>query len=532
MSPTASARDTPLTLTYELAELPSSQHRAGLAGLVLMCRWLANQAKPSQPYLCQIQEIDADHLVLRLDRAGLRVLFDEVYGANKIERPHRTRLSGKPPIREEPRIETDKKTGKSKKSTAYIYEHTEPKGAYLADWDDRGPWTKLWRDMLWNTIRGKPTTRTPFHKRAHGEPTSDADKLYKDLCRIDKAVDLPSTYFLGAQEKTAENVCFRDLARYQFLLHFWPFVASVYVPSVVENDGKRKYIGYAIAVPDVADLEEFCAELPEAMGERTSQLAGYIPAQARVDLALESALDLLSRLLSRLRLRGRHQLDLVQGVEVFHLEKKGNNIHLLGTARIDIEEAQIDHYIRIRNAYRDSHFRRQRLLNLVEHRRWYANFDRLFATTPWMQTITSREFRSDAKNAFTAHENTTNEANTMSEKDPNPDNLESLIYHVIGVYLGAKLDNKYQLKWKAIKESGDSKKKSEYNEKRLKLAKDAFLAIRSRTGSDFIDYFSGTLFSEPQRSLNEAAYAVLARALIEQPDKIRTLTLLALSAQS
>ena len=29
-----------LELDYQLAELPSSQHRAGLAGLVLMVRWL------------------------------------------------------------------------------------------------------------------------------------------------------------------------------------------------------------------------------------------------------------------------------------------------------------------------------------------------------------------------------------------------------------------------------------------------------------------------------------------------------------
>ena len=32
-----------LELDYNLAELPSSQHRAGLAGLVLMVQWLKRQ---------------------------------------------------------------------------------------------------------------------------------------------------------------------------------------------------------------------------------------------------------------------------------------------------------------------------------------------------------------------------------------------------------------------------------------------------------------------------------------------------------
>lgn len=34
-----------LHLDYRLVELPSSQHRAGLAGLVLMLNWLKQQGK-------------------------------------------------------------------------------------------------------------------------------------------------------------------------------------------------------------------------------------------------------------------------------------------------------------------------------------------------------------------------------------------------------------------------------------------------------------------------------------------------------
>lgn len=514
-----------LVLEYDLGGLPSSQHRAGLAGLVLMCRWLTGQARNYLRGTCVIEDLTAHRLVLRLDRDGLASLFDQAYGAAREERAYPKPFKNKEPLYQRTRTEVNEKTGKSKEVTEYYYPAIVPAGAYLADWDDKGPWTKLWRDMLWSILRGVPATRVPFEVRANGEPTTEADDTFAELARADRVVELPSTYFLGAQARTAENVPFCDLARNQFLLHFWPFVAPIYVPAVIDNEGKRTFRGYAIAVPDVADLEQFCDELPDAMRRRTLELAGYVPAQAVVDVAVESALDLLARLRERLRERGTHQLDLVQGVDVFHVEKDGNVIRLLGSARIDVQPSMIERYQALRAAYRDSRFRRQRLLNLVEQERrgWYADFDRLFATTPWAQTMGSSWFRRDARSALTEIEI------AMSQQASNETALESLLYRIVGTYLGAKLSSKYQLEWKNVE--NDEAKKKDYHDKREKLARDAFLAIRSRTDSDFIDYFSGTLFSEPQH-LDEARYAVLARALIEQTEQVRTLTLLALSARA
>jgi CRISPR-associated protein Cmx8 len=519
---TKTAQPGELVLEYDLVGLPSSQHRAGLAGLVLMCRWLAGQARKDLRGTCAIEKLTPHGLALRLDRDGLASLLDQVYSAAAEERAYPRPFKNKAPLYERTRIETSEKTGKSKEVTDYYYSVIVPGGAYLADWDNDGPWTKLWRDMLWNIQRGVPATRAPFEARATRAPTTEADDTFAELARADTVVDLPSTYFLGAQARTAENVPFRDLARYQFLLHFWPFIAPIYVPVVIDNEGKRTFRGYAIAVPDVADLELFCEELPDAMRGRTAELAGYVPAQAVVDVAVESALDLLVRLGERLRQRGTHQLDLVQGIDVFHVDKEGNNVRLLGSARIDVQPSMVEEYQTLREAYRDSRFRRQRLLNLVERRDWYAGFDRLFATTPWKQTMESPWFRRDARSALTEIET------AMSQQEPNEITLESLIYRIVGTYLSARLNSKYGLEWKKV-ENDDVKK--DYQEKREKLARDAFLAIRSRTDSDFVAYFSGTLFSEPQH-LDEARYAVLARALIEQTDQVRTLTLLALSARA
>ncbi|WP_428261139.1 type I-MYXAN CRISPR-associated protein Cmx8 [Haliangium sp.] len=525
---TAGAIGDALVLDYDLADLPSSQHRAGLSGLVLMCRWLERQPSDQARGTCVIERLDARSLRLRVDEVGVGALFDQVYAAAIDERSYPKPFKGKEPLYTKTRTETNPKTGKSKEITEYYYGVVVPRGAFLADWEDdgKGPWTKLWRDMLWNILRGVPATRAPFQARAEGAPSTDGVKTFAQLGRPDAALDLPSTYYLGAQAKTAENVPFRDLARHQFLLHFWPFVAQIYVPTEIDNEGKRSFRGYAVAVPDVADLETFCDELPPAMRGRSAEISAYVPAQAVVDLAVESALDFMGRLSERLRSGQQHRIDLndlVYGVDVFHVAKDGNNVRVLGNDRVDVEETMIDRYRQVSSAYGDSRFRRTRLLNLFAGRPWYAGFDRVFATTPWKQTIAAPWFGRDVRTAFDKE----NPA-PMTTEDSAPQSLETLLYQIVRRYLAARMSSKHQLDWKQVE--GQAHAEEDYRKKKKKLAKDAFLAIRSRTGEDFVDYFAGSLMSEPQR-LDEARYAALAQALTHKPGTVRTLTLLALSAQ-
>jgi CRISPR-associated protein Cmx8 len=107
--------------------------------------------------------------------------------------------------------------------------------------------------------------------------------------------------------------------------------------------------------------------------------------------------------------------------------------------------------------------------------------------------------------------------------------IESLVLKIVSAYLSSRLASKYDLAWKDVKEGTDDK--GQYNEKRSKLAREAFLATRARTGADFIDYFVSTLCSVPQR-MTEEAFLDLSRQLHQNTDHVRTLTLLALSARS
>lgn len=536
-----------LTLEYRLAELPSSQHRAGLAGLVMMIRWLERQGIPEEA-ICTLESLDEDFVRVVLSQAGVRMLFDEAYAAAREEQPFpalRTKGKGDdkqivPPLEEREVEKTDPKTGKTKLQKMYVYPVVVPRGSFLMDLDptyqdEQGDWIKLWRDMLWNVPRGVPTTRNPYEKRSEGTFTEDADKAWTELLQPSEfPVDLPSTYYLGAQANNAENVPFKDRARYQFLLHFWPFTAQIYVPAVLDGDGNREFKGYALAIPDVGQLESFCDELPVVLRNRGQERSGYRPRDAVVSLAAEGALDIYQRLKERLIVRegALRTSDLLLGVDVLHLEKQGNNVRLLSSTRLEPEDRMVDEYAVLRKVLWNPLFARQRLINLVNNRPWYAGFDSLLSTTSDKLTIRSDTFRHDARNAF-QHEGIMTESTIL---DPEPTGVptstpghESLVYRLVSIYLSRKLQGKYDLTWEKCK--GNPSREKEYREKKEKLAREAFLALRGRTDSDFVQYFVSTLCSVPQ-ALGEPAFVSLARALDRETDKIRTLTMLALSAQS
>ena len=105
--------------------------------------------------------------------------------------------------------------------------------------------------------------------------------------------------------------------------------------------------------------------------------------------------------------------------------------------------------------------------------------------------------------------------------------LEPLILQLVRGYVSRKVKNRTGLEWESSKEHEPSKKS--YSEARERIAREAFLAVRSRSGQDFVAYFAGTLCSVPHH-LKQEQFILLSRALHERTEDVRTLTLLALSA--
>jgi CRISPR-associated protein Cmx8 len=545
-----------LTLSFELAELPSSQHRAGLAGLVMMIEWIKRLPAERRQGKLDVARFDESGLTVEIDRQGLRDLLDETYAASTEEYWRKDPLKTKnkdviDPIRTEV-VKVEDKKGNVKQETHYFYETTVPRGAFLADpsFDKssdgkNGVWVKQWRDLVWSVFRSVPATRTPYENRASGRKCKDVDEVWKQLSKpVNASVELPSTYFIGAQAFNAENVSFSDRARDQFLLHFWQFVIQVYRPAVYDSEGKRELEGYAIAIPDIGMLKTFCDAFKEMMASRGIETLGISPRESIVDVAIESGLDFMRRLNDRLTVReGGSQIQpWVIGVDVFHLEREGNNVRLRSTSRIDPDLPMIDNYSVIRKSYWDFRFRIQQLKNLVASRSWFEGYHRIAATVPFKATIQSKLFQHDAREAFKTYlpisitaeqELSMNETQSKPKYYKEPSSLEEAIYSMIGQYLSKKLKSKYDLEWKpAWKDADSNAEQDDYKKKREKIATETFLQIRSRTNSqDFTSFFSSTICSVSQ-ILPEGAYKIVADSLLHRPEDVRNLTLLALSARS
>lgn len=548
--PSTTAEQAPIDITWDLAELPTAQHRAGLAGLVMLVQWVHRGGAKSGGIL-ELPRLDATGVTLRTDRGGLRCLYDSAYAAtveDKVEATKRKNKKGAevPPKREETQESVDPKTGKTKTKKVFVYDTTVPRGAFLLDEDStkngsNGLWIKLWRDFVWSIVRGVPATRGPYESRAEGDFSADADEALAMLARGGrKAQTLAGPYYLGAQECTADGVPFEDQERFKFLLQFWPFAVSLYVPAVVDaREGTRKFDGsYVVAVPDVSQLDLFCSAHIEVLRNRSPKARGYRPEAAAIDLPIEGGLHAAAHLRERISRREGAQLTglVVAGYEVVHMAREGNNIRVLRASRVEPSDDVLDRYLVFESRFGEHFFRRQQIANLLDRRPWWHGFDRLFETLPHTQFIgrTGRFFGSDARKAFEDNQSAhAREEGSMSDAERKPPTLESVVQRVVWTYATGRVKARTGLTYDAVKERANPAEVARFNEELERATRDAFLAVRSRSGRDFGDYFAGTICSVRQR-VGGSGYELLARALLDEHRiaEVRTLTMLALSTVS
>ncbi|MFM8395585.1 MAG: type I-MYXAN CRISPR-associated protein Cmx8 [Acidobacteriota bacterium] len=530
-----------LEIEYRLAELPSAQHRAGLVGLVLMAGWI------KQEYVCRgICDIEMTErgVTLYLDLLGLSELFNGLYAASREEQRRRQPMRSLrtreiiPPVREEVREVADPVRGEVTRTKIFVYESIVPQGAFLAELDpsgdeENGLWIKLWREVVWSIFRGVPATRRPYEARANDERISDYETVWNDLRRgWDYAVQLPGTYFIGAQSLTAEKIPFRDRARHQFLLNFWPLVAQIYVPVQYGPGSDLTLRGFVIAIPDVTRLDLFCrlySRLLRARSVEPFRPRQFRPAGAVIDLVEEAGLDLLQRL--REQAEGEPHPpgveQVLDGVELFHLEREGNSVRQLHFSRIEPDEGLIDHYQWIRRRFLNPVFRRQQMVNLLRRPGvWYAGYDQLLARLPLAQTFMNGPFRRDVATMFAQY--------SAAGEGAGPDRLPDvgrLVYELVGgiIALQSGVSARHQVR-------GEVEEKS-LRQLRNRIVREMFLAVRARKGRDFIDYLLSLVGSS--RQVDGGAVPVdrldlngLNGLMEKRPDEIRTLTLLALIAQA
>lgn len=506
-----------ITLTYDLSELPSAQHKAGLAGLLILIESL--KAREQGP-LPEIVLNGSRNVTVTLTQQSLGVLLDDVYDARWVEKQSASKWQGKTPKRID-EIDRPQGDGKTKKEKRFVYDDFDPSGNAFAFWIQDGQkslWLKLWRDMLWSVLRAQPATRGEYEKRANGQPVDTTAKLWDSLAKAQKdrtkgkfrVESIAGSLFVGAQDANAERVSFVGQVEHNLLLHFWQFSTPIFVPQIVDlKSGQREYAGYLLVIPEVADLRRYVGDMVGYWKRLEPDASGYRPRDALIDLPEEGGLEFLYHM------AGMHamQMDVaydVTAIELYHLQKQGNNVRMLAAERMLPHARVLAEYESIRGVRANPYYKSLRIRNLLGGNPWHCGADEFFAHYPWEYFVKNDKsprlpfFGNDVKRYFTRLDQQLNllkENKAMNETDPaiKDDVLARRIYRLIGEYVNYKTDARSPVKYKDLPRDakGHVQFDSRFRDAREKVTSDAFLAMRSRRAEDFVEYFTGTICSVP-----------------------------------
>jgi hypothetical protein len=300
-----------VTLTFDLHELPTAQHRAGLAGLIFQIDAMGKQGYRRDAKLVPDVKVKATSATITFTRESMQGVFDELYAAKSVQVIVATKWPGetKPKPGDHFIEKKDPKTGELKKQPGFAYDVVQPQAPALKRHLEAGreAWLELWRQMLWAIPRGgnNVRSRAPFIDLANGRPCGEGATTWTQIVDFQKLLEqsqfktapISGALMLGAQAVNAEGVPFSGRVDHNLLLHFWQLVVLTFVPQVVnKKDAKVERVGYVLAIPDVADLEHFRHEFPEILQGLEAEASEYTPPRAKLDLPDQAALEVFRKL--------------------------------------------------------------------------------------------------------------------------------------------------------------------------------------------------------------------------------------------
>jgi CRISPR-associated protein Cmx8 len=309
-------------------------------------------------------------------------------------------------------------------------------------------------------------------------------------------------------------------------LYFWTIASLVFQPRIFSIDGKYENVGYAIAIPEPANLKDFIDDVKNMLGSIAVDMEGYRPKASIVDLPAEGGFEyLLSMIKNKMK---RKELS-INAVEIKHLEKRGNNIKVLQALKIAPNKNVISNYENIKKECANYFNKTIRINNLIRGNVWFDGFDEAFSEWPMSFFVSMQgkspyytmSFEYEILQRFKKIEKLKEGGNIM-EKD---DELSLKIYRLIREYVNQRVSKKNGLP--------DTKDiySFKYHDDREHVCTDAFLAMRGRREKDFVEYFTGSICSVPQ-FLPEEDYLLVSKTLMEDWEKLKTLSMLAISACS
>jgi CRISPR-associated protein Cmx8 len=551
MTPTATAQET-LTLHYSLPDLPTAQHKAGLAGLLLLIDTLHKKQIGPLPELLARTPLS---VTLQFSHASLQTLFRQLYAACEVESSSKqVRKDKNKQVLEPLRIEERPSADGKKSEKVYIYLDLRPAGGFFRDYFPGGaesPWLKLWQDMLWSTLRGIPATRGLYEEQLAGQPCSEANRLWLALLKASKpkyaqlTLPVASSVYVGAQDVNAEQVPFQGRPAENLLLHFWNLVSLIYVPQRLQvEDGriKSEYAGFVLAIPEVAHLERFAHAYLKVIQNLAPEKAGYRPRASLIHLPEEGAMEYLYHLAHSgfLENTGKDLRRVIHAIELHHLEKQGNNIRSLSADRVIPQSRWFKSYENIRTTFQNPLFKRIRLRNLLKGAPWYQGVQDLFSHYSWKlfsHDSTRPQYAFFGRDVRRSFESLIEDLNKKEKAHyPMTEQSEELLarslYRLIRGYAQFRSEQKSGLRYEQFRaQLPEQGYPSKYREAREKVCQEAFLAMRGRREADFIEYFSGTICAVPHY-LPEDDFIRVSQALLTDWETVKTLSMLALSAHS
>jgi CRISPR-associated protein Cmx8 len=543
MSTAPETEETSLRLDYDLLDLPTAQHKAGLAGLLLHLRSLEQRGVQGGPEIEHLEHFSAS---IRITQDSLQLLFDDLFDASVEQVQSKTKYQGKQPL-DEIHV-TVKRDGKEVQEKRFIYEEVRPRGALMEHWLKDGktdPWLKLWQSMLWSVLRAQPKTRGDYQTRSAGGHVGLVAKLWQALAKAEKqrpkgtfvTESIAGSVFIGAQDKNAERVTFVGRVEHNLLLYFWQWAAPIFVPRTIDlHKGTWDYRGFLIVIPEIADLLEFTDDMEHHWRDLDTSLSGYRPTESLIDLPEEGGLEFLHHL-ARHRVDQAELLRSVHALELYHQEKQGNNVRQLAAERLLASPRILHEYQEVRGDRRKHPlFKRLQIRNLVRGAPWFQGAEDLFARYPLeyfihrTETPHGRFFGTDVRRVFKQNIQDLERKEKHMQPSSTDEALQRLIYNLIRNYVDKRTRDRAGIPDKKFDELSDGDKKK-YRETKPKVASTAFLALRGRRDQDIAEYVTGTLCSVGFFQ-KEDDFLLLGDQLIRDPEKLKNLAMLALSAHS
>ncbi len=540
-----------INLRYNLFDLPTAQHKAGLAGLLVMVETMRRRGIEPRP---EISDFSPTGVTVSLTPGSLQTLCDDLFDAEIVEVKSKSKWQGATLKRI---VDVMVEQGKEKAEKRFVYDVLRPKGLFLQDLfpDGNGAWIELWRNMLWSVLRAQDKTRNDYKERGRKEPSTAAVKLYSSLTKEQQqkakgkkvTEGIAGSVFIGAQSKNAENVSFIGVPSENFLLHFWHIVALTFVPRsftferTKDQAGRIKWdnYGFALVIPEPSHLEYFLEDIVDVLQSLKTETSGRRPKKAIIDLHQEGGLEYLYSLTHH---RSRKSYDCVNAVEIYHVQKQGNNVRMLAAERIVPDAGVLQKYEAVRATAMNPLFKRFYLQSILQGILWYQRSIDIMATYPvellvYSQGKTPKNmhyFSMDASKRFHAIQEQLNiPEEDMSTVENQSDLLALRIHNLIRNYVRRKAESRSKIKLNELPKDSNGKRiyPKDYRDAVEKVCLDAFLAMRGRREHDFVEYFTGTLCSVPHY-LPEEDYLLVSQTLINEPDKVKTLAMLAVSASS